>query len=120
MEDEVFKLESPGREPIRITKNSSLSSELDGYRKEIDGYRKEMCELGARDPSDVFQRIAGWAARVSDIRATVYRDESRRSTAFRTRDIDPFLDQCDFQFKVWSRIQAVREMEYKLTGGGQI
>ena len=63
-------------------------------------------------------KIASYAAYASEMRGRVVRSESRRMQAFRTRELDPFLDQCEFQFKVWSRYQSVRQMEYDLTRGG--
>lgn len=117
MQEDVFELQSNSRQPRRITGGAPALLDLDGYRDEISQYRREMCELASLDPSEVFISISSWAARASEIRANVYRDESRKATAFRTREVDPFLEQCDFQFKIWSRLQAVKSFEWDLAKG---
>jgi hypothetical protein len=67
-------------------------------------------------PDEIFVRLAGMSARLSEIRFQVVRSDQRVLQAFRTREIDPFLEEVDRQFKIFSRIQTVKEWELKMAG----
>jgi len=95
----------------------STEIDLDVFRKEFDGCFQEMKEFEGKQPDDIFMKLAAWSARASEIRSWIVRSESRKTTAFRTREIDPFLEEIDRQYKFWSRTQAVREMDFKMAGG---
>lgn len=102
------------------TEVSPAQPELDvitRVRAELDGFYVQMRTFGAADPAEVFLTLAAMTARVSEVRSHIVRNESRRSQAFRTREVDPFLDECDRQFKYHSRAQSVRQMEADLTRG---
>lgn len=87
-----------------------------GWQQELDEYFTEMKELHGYEPDQVFMRLAGWSARASEIRSQLVRAEGRRAQAFRTREIEPFLDEIDRQFRLHSRVQSVREWDLKLQG----
>ncbi len=84
---------------------------------EVDSWYAGMKEFAGMDPSDIFMRLAAYSARASEIRTQAQRTDNRRLTAFRTKELDPFLDEVDRQFKLFSRIQSVRDMEARLSGG---
>lgn len=86
-------------------------------RQEIADYYRTMCRFGQMEPTEVFLYLSAWAARASEVRSLLNDIDSRLCNTFRTKQIDPFLDACDMQFKLHSRIQAVRDMEFKLSGG---
>lgn len=69
------------------------------------------------DPSDVFRNLAQFTARASEMRATIAEHETRQEAAFRIKVIDPFIEECDRQFKFHSRILSNEEMIAKLSGG---
>lgn len=114
----------PRRVPARTAVRPAVRPDVvdgDPYasaRAELAQYRAEMCELGSMEPRDVFMHLSSWHARAAVIRASTYESESRRASAFRSHEVDPFLDACDFQFRLWSRIQATTETEVRLTRGG--
>lgn len=87
------------------------------WRSEIDGYFETMRKFEGMDISEVFMSLAAFSARASEIRTLLVRDQSRASNGFRTQEIDPFLNEVDRQFKLWSRVQAVTELELRLAGG---
>ena len=91
---------------------------LESLRAELDGYYVVVVGLGELDSSLIFATLAAVTGRVSEIRKDVYRHPSRTYTALRTQEIDPLLDECDRQFKFFSRAFAVLEMEAKLGGAG--
>lgn len=93
------------------------SGQLDVWRSELDSYYSEMRKFESMDPVEVFLRLSAFSARASEIRSVIVRSENRRHTSFRTQEIDPFIDECDRQFKLHSRIQSTREMEFRISGG---
>lgn len=97
--------------------SSSRGTSIDVWRTELDDYYGEMQGFGNMDPVEVFLRLSAYSARASEIRSQIVRSENRRHLSFRTQEIDPFIDECDRQFKLHSRIQATREMEFKMSGG---
>lgn len=91
-------------------------SGVDKLRQEIDGYYSEMGTFDEDSPAIVFRKLAAMTARASFIRTRVVRAEAqnRAFTAFRTKELDPFLSECDRQFKVWSRYVSVLNLESSL------
>lgn len=89
--------------------------DLEKLRSELDDYYSEMKNFKGAQPDEVFLKLAGWSARASELRAQVVRLESRRMQAFRTREIEPFLEEVDRQFKFFSRVTTIRELDQKLT-----
>lgn len=86
------------------------------YRDELDQMYTEMKTFDDFDLGNVFLKLAGWSARASEIRSHLSRHESRQNTAFKSKEIEPFLSEIDRQFRTFSRIQALRESEYKMDG----
>lgn len=84
----------------------------------LDQYYAAMRDFSDEDLGDVLMKIAAYSAYAAELRGKIVRSETRRATSFRTKELDPFLTQCEFQFKVWSRYQSVRQMEYDLSKGG--
>lgn len=126
----VFTLESStASTPAKFDEHSSIddvrvlthrdqeSLAIGHLQSEVDSWYAEMRAFEGMDPSDIFMRLAAFSARASEIRTQVQRTDNRRLTAFRTKELDPFLQACEFQFKVWSRVHAVRDMEFRLSGG---
>lgn len=67
----------------------------------------------------VFQKLAGYTARASWTRSLIQRQiENRAWTKFRTTQLDPFIEECDRQFRVWSRAFAVQSQEWQISKGG--
>lgn len=95
----------------------ALGTKLDSWRQELGGYFAEMQEFQNMAPDDVFLRLSAFSARASEIRYEITQTDNRRHQSFRTQGIDPFLEECDRQFRIHSRIQSVRDMEFKLSGG---
>ena len=87
------------------------------WRNELDAYYETMRKFEGMDISHVFMSLAAMSARASEIRSLLVRDQGRSANGFRTQEIDPFLSETDRQFKVWSRVQAVTELELRLAGG---
>lgn len=84
-------------------------------REEVDSFYKAMLAFDAADPADIFQQLAAMSARASFIRGhIVRRDYGPQMNNFRTKEIDPFIAECERQFKVWSRYLSVVDLDFKL------
>lgn len=115
MTDE-FVLTDPGKlkEDVRVDRDRDV---IENWQHELDEYYKVMNHLNVIEPSDVLQKLSSWSARASEMRGQLMRVDSRKSNAFRTREVDPFLTECDRQFKIHSRLQSLREFDWKMAGG---
>lgn len=103
--------------------NQELSAEqqvVTAIRDEIDGYLCTLKQLGSMPPDEVMLQLSGITARLTEIRTHLFRSDSRRFTALRTREIDPLLVEADRQFRLHSRVQAVRAFEWEVSGRGQV
>ena len=94
-----------------------VTNVLAGFQAELDGYFVELNHLGELDPADVLLKLSSMSARAGEIRSRLIRSENQRANAFRTREIDPFMEQLKFQFTVHSRLIAVRQQELDLLRG---
>lgn len=90
---------------------------LKGYMAELDEMRAAISDFPNRDPADILSAIAGTAGRLAEIRAQLYRNNSGRCAALRTREVDPLRDDLDLQFRIWSRKIALLEWELKMSTG---
>lgn len=114
-EDELFTLRVTGVQPdVRNDPDKDWISNMQG---ELDAYYVVMQQLNLMDTAEVLQQLSSWSARASEMRTQLVRVESRKSNAFRTREVDPFLDECDRQFKIHSRLQSLRELDWKMASG---
>lgn len=93
-------------------------NDVGGWRQELDAYYVRMRDFGTIETDEIFAELAAFSARASEIRGWLIRSQTRATNSFRTQEIDPFIAECDRQFKLWSRYQAVREMDFRLSGGG--
>lgn len=122
MSDDEFVLEDAtnrNKVPNIARTREARSTGLDTIARlqlEVDRYYKDLTKLNGLDPITAFQRLSAYSARASEIRSQLFRIESRKSQSFRTQQIDPFLEELDRQFKIHSRLQAIREMEFKMVG----
>lgn len=94
-------------------------SAVERLREELDGYLEQMQTFPNLMPEEVFRLLSAWTARGTELRIQLNRSDNQRSSSFRTKEIEPFLDECDRQFKFHSRIQASQEMDLKLVPRGQ-
>lgn len=87
------------------------------FRVEFDGYRRQMRDFVTMEPDEVLIALSAFSARASEVRVLLWRDGSRLAQKMRTEEMDPFIDECDRQFKVHSRLQTIRELDWRMTGG---
>jgi hypothetical protein len=103
---------------IRPGARTTGTAQIPGYQAEIDGFYVQMRDFNELDLRGVLANLAAMSARASYMRSLVIRNEGRQAAAFRTRQIEPFLEEVDRQFKTWSRLQSVIQMEFDASKGG--
>lgn len=99
---------------IPVNKNQEY---INNWLLELDSYYKLMGTFSKMQPDDIFRNLSNWSARASHIRSQVNRTNSKVFQGFRTSQIDPFLNECQYQFKVWSRVFSVAQMDASLSMG---
>lgn len=113
--DYVLKEEKPKtmvQQSYTIDNSTSTKSiQLTSWRKEIDEFYEDLMNLNDLQPDQVFERISAYSARVSYIRSQISRSETKSWANFRIKEVDHFLRECEFQFKVHSRLLSVKNFE---------
>lgn len=94
----------------------SARQKLAAWRGEVDLYHEKICAFDEVEPDEIFIILAGVTARASEIRKELTRMPRRDANAFRINEIDPLISECDRQFKLWSRLVAVRGIDARLAG----
>lgn len=85
--------------------------------RELDDMRSRVARFHEDDPSDILVAISAISGRLAEIRSQLYRLNTQRCTALRTREVDPLREELDLQFRVWSRRIALMEWELKMASG---
>jgi hypothetical protein len=111
---QTFTAHAPSGNGAEDTQERTLVA---GYMAELDSMRAAITDFPNRDPGDILATIAGTAGRLAEIRAQLYRNNSGRCAALRTREVDPLREDLDLQFRVWSRKIALLEWELKMSTG---
>ena len=111
-----FVLEDHRRPRGNTIKLPPQGDEITGWRKELDAFYDNMNSFKNEDPAEIFMLLSAWTARASYIRTQVVRANNRAMNFFRTQEIEPFLTECDRQFKFWSRAVSVMQIESDMGG----
>jgi hypothetical protein len=92
-------------------------SGLKKIQDEIDSYMEEMQKFQQMEPSEVFLSLSAWSARATELKIQLSRTEGQKSRKLLVNEIEPFLSECERQFRYHSRFHATRDMEFRLSGG---
>lgn len=98
----------------------AISREVDlvrTWRTELDSYFARMRNFASLEPDEIFKELSAMSARVSELRGRLVRSQSRLANTFRTQEIDFFLSEVDRQFKLYSRITAIRTLDWEMSRG---
>ena len=99
-----------------MEQKGTSSDIVDSWRKELLGYLKEMHDFKSlNDISLILRKLSGFSARASYMHAIAVRSGNKEVSAFRTKEIDPFLKETEFQFRVWSRVNSVYQQEWEMS-----
>lgn len=119
MRFELVETASKENEPTTVGKVAPIRrragrEDLEAWRGELDEFFEIMNDFGNNEDS-IFHDLSAMSARASQIRTLVVRAENKALQVFRTQEIDPFLKECDRQFKFWSRVLTVSQHEWEIT-----
>lgn len=112
-----MELELTDHNVVRPLPINRGAEDVAAWRIEFDSYYQQMHLFREMEIDEILMALSAFSARASEIRSHLVRVDNRLNTAFRTKEVDPFLTEVDRQFRTWSRIQAVREMDFRLSGG---
>lgn len=103
---------------VESTNSSKESrSQLDEFREELGEYIAEMRSWSPSQGSEVMGYLASMNARAAQMRHWLHSQQNRSAHMFRQNELQDFLDTCDFQFRVYSRIQSVKQSEITMSRG---
>lgn len=86
-------------------------------RQELDEYYEMIKIFHTSEPDQVLLQVSGISARLTEMRAILMRSGGQRANKFRTSEVDPLLDQLKLQAQLHSRLIAVRDLDFRLSGG---
>lgn len=86
-------------------------------RRELDTYWVSLRGFAEMEPDQVLIALSAFTARVGEMRTHCYRDGGRLATRLRLDELEPFIEECDRQFKFHSRLQSIRELDWRMAGG---
>lgn len=93
-------------------------SVIEQLQDELSEYYQRIKAFGSMDVGEILRSLAAMSGRASEVRCALMRGESRRGQGFRTRELDPFIEELDRQFKIWSRLHSVLQQEWDMSKGG--
>lgn len=94
---------------------------IDSVRAEVDDAFADMKTFHNQEPDQVMRMCGGHSARLSEIRVQIQRIEvvARQWKPIREREVEPAIEELKNQYLIASRLHAVRELDWKMSGGGQ-
>lgn len=90
---------------------------IQNYLAELDVYYAAIKGFSEQEPDLVMQQVSAYSARLLEIRGMLQRMGSTRASQLRTREVEPMMEQLEFQFKIASRRISDREFDFRLSGG---
>lgn len=89
---------------------------LGQWRPEVLGYLKEMYTFKDEiDAREILRTLSAFSARASWMRNLAIRSSQNEIIRFRLDELDPFLDEVERQFKIYSRLISANQFELDLT-----
>lgn len=103
---------------VESTSDNQVSkSKIEEFRDELEDYIGEMRNWSPAQGTDVMGYLASMNARAAQMRHWLHGQQNRSAQMFRQNELQDFLDTCEFQFRVYSRIQSVKQSELSLSRG---
>lgn len=96
-----------------------VGGSMESIRQEVDDAFADMKTFMTREPDEIMRICSGHSARLSEIRVRIQRIEDfhRQWKPVRVREVEPTLDELERQFTIASRLQSVRELDYRMERG---
>lgn len=91
---------------------------IDDVRAEVDDAHHDMRRFYEMEPDEVMRLVSGHLARLAELSKEIRRIEGthRQWKVVRTSDVDPTMRDLMEQFQIHSRLQSVRELDWKVAG----
>lgn len=98
---------------------AQIGGSVDSVREEIDDCYADLKTFLNREPDEMMRICRGHSARLSELRVRIQRIEDMfpQWRNVRMREIEPTLDELKDQWANASRLQAVRELDWKMEMG---
>jgi hypothetical protein len=96
----------------------SLDETIVAWREELMGYLEKMWTFqDIQDPKEILPMISAFSVRARFMSSAMAPKESRKAKDFRYEEIIPFLNECVFQDKIWSRMGTLVKDEWDMAKG---
>lgn len=91
-----------------------LHGEIIAMIKQLNSWAKnsEHVDLG-----EVYVGIAGFRSRCFQMKVVALQSKDLSASRFIASEVDPFLDELTEQFKIWSRIGSIRQLDWDMVKG---
>lgn len=101
--------------------NDIVGASIDDVRQEVDDAFADLQEAHKMDPDELMRIAGGHTARLSYIRVRIMRIEDFRPEwrSVRVREIEPCIEELERQWRNGSRLESVRELDWKIESGGR-
>lgn len=101
------------------TVNPVVGLSLDQAHEEVKDAFADMQTFHNREPDEIMRLSSGHSARLSWIRVLALKveDFDRPWKSVRTRELEPAIEELREQWKNASRLQSVRELDWKMEAG---
>ncbi len=108
--------QDPEDAPPAAAPTSGNGDRLAALRAEIDGYHARIRSFERLETAEVFLQMSGISARMCEVRAQLFRSTSRHADRLRREEVDPLVEELDRQFRLHSRVEAIRQIDARLAG----
>ncbi len=95
-----------------------VESQIEKYTNELIGYLKDVYDFHTNeDLVEILRAISAYRARASLIRQGIVKSSNPKFNRFRIDSLDPFLAEMAEQFKIFSRVNSVEELNWQTSKG---
>lgn len=103
---------------VDTTRKFPKIGSIDDVRQEVDDAHHDMRDFYQQEPDEVMRAVSGHLARLAELSKEIRRIEAtaRQWKAVRVNEVDPTMKDLMEQFQIHSRLQSVREMDWKVAG----
>ena len=111
----VIPMAMPDSKKVYVEVGGSIET----VRQEVDDAFADMKTFLNREPDEVMRMVSGHSSRLSELRVRIQRIEDfhRQWKPVRVREIEPALEELERQFSIASRLQSVRELDFRVERG---
>ena len=99
-------------------KTMSVPETIETWREELLSNLEEMYNFrNLADPQQILTRLSSMSSRARYMSIVTASQENRKLKDFRYEEILPFIQEADFQYKIWSRVGTLIKDEWDMAKG---